>query len=265
MTLQTDPLAYVGKHCVVTGCHSGIGFATAQLLIDAGARVHGLDWKECALPLAKFTQVDLRDPVSIDRVVTEITDPVDALFNCAGLAPMHPWRDVMKVNFVGIRHLTQALQMKLQPGSAIACIGSNGGTGWRQRVPELREFVTTPTFDAAIAWCEKHPAPQTNAYGFSKEAIAVWTMHFSATTIARGVRLNCTSPGTVQTPMLDEIEAVVASDKIDIVSQPIGRRSDPQEQAWALLMLNSTRASYINGVDLPVDGGFIAWRTVAGK
>jgi NAD(P)-dependent dehydrogenase (short-subunit alcohol dehydrogenase family) len=90
-------------------------------------------------------------------------------------------------------------------------------------------------------------------------------MQHSATTIARGVRLNCTSPGSVQTPMLEEIEKVVPSDRIDVVSQPIGRRSAPEEQAWVLLMLNSPRASYINGVDLPVDGGFIASRIAAGN
>ncbi len=265
MTILTDSLGYNGKRCIVTGCHSGIGRATARLLIEAGAAVHGLDWRECDLPLANFTRVDLRDQASIDRAVAQLAGPVDALFNCAGLAPMHPWLDVMKVNFIGMRYLTGAVLGAMPSGSAIVCVGSSGGAGWRQRIPELREFVTTPSFDAAVQWCEQHPAPQANAYGYSKEAIAVWTLHHSATTIARGVRLNCTSPGTVSTPMLVEIEAVVASDKIDVVSQPIGRRSDPDEQAWALLMLNSPRASYINGVDLPVDGGFIAARSVAGE
>ena len=265
MTIQTDPLAYSGKRCIVTGCHSGIGQATARLLIEAGASVHGLDLRECDLPLAGFTHVDLRDQSSIDRAAAHLAGPVDALFNCAGIAPMRPWLDVMKVNFVGMRHLTQVVLDKMPPGSAIVCIGSNGGAGWRQHIPELREFVTTDSFDAAVRWCEQHPAPEANAYGFSKEAIAVWTMHQSATTIARGIRLNCTSPGTVQTPMLDEIEEVVATDRIDVVSQPIGRRSSPEEQAWVLLMLNSARASYINGVELPVDGGFIASRIVAGN
>ena len=265
MSSQTDQLAYAGKHCIVTGCHSGIGKETARLLTEAGAVVHGLDWRECDLPLARFTPVDLRDQASIDQALAEVGAPVDALFNCAGMAPMHPWLDVMKANFIGMRHLTDALLHSMPAGSAIVCVGSNGGAGWRQRIAELREFVATPGFDAAVQWCEQHPAPQTNAYGYSKEAIAVWTQLHSASTIAKGVRLNCTSPGTVQTPMLEEIEAVVPGDRIDVVSQPIGRRSNPEEQAWVLLMLNSPRASYVNGVDLPVDGGFIASRTVTGN
>ncbi len=257
---MTDRLEYAGKRCVVTGCHSGIGRATAGLLIEAGASVHGLDWRECDLPLAQFTQVDLRDTRSIDHAVTGIAAPVDALFNCAGLAPMHAPLDVVKVNFIGMRQLTCALLEHMPEGSAVVTVGSNGGAGWRQRLPELLDLAATATFEAAADWCERHPELLANAYGLSKEAIAVWTMHHSATTIARGVRLNCTSPGSVQTPMLEEIEKVTPRERIDVVSQPIGRRSDPEEQAWVLLMLNSPRASYINGVDLPVDGGFIASR-----
>jgi NAD(P)-dependent dehydrogenase (short-subunit alcohol dehydrogenase family) len=263
MTTRPDPLGYTGKYCVVTGCHSGIGYATAKLLIEAGATVHGLDWRECALPLAEFTRIDLREQASIGRAAASIDMPVDALFNCAGLAPMHPWLDVMKVNFIGMRHLADALMERMPPGSAIVSVGSNGGSGWRLRQQELLGFTATASFDEAVQWCEQHPAPQTNAYGFSKEAIVVWTMQHSATTIARGVRLNCTSPGSVQTPMLKEIEKVTPRDRIDVVSQPIGRRSEPDEQAWVLLMLNSARASYVNGADLPVDGGFMASRLVA--
>ena len=263
--MQFDPLAYAGKRVVVSGCYSGIGRATAKLLIKAGARVHGLDWQECDLPLADFTQIDLREQASIDRAAVSIASPVDALFNCAGLAPMHPPLDVMRVNFIGMRHLTAALLGRMPKGSAIVSVGSNGGADWRQRLPELRELVMTGSFDAAVRWCEEHPALLANAYGFSKEAIAVWTMHHSANTIAVGIRLNCTSPGSVQTPMLEEIEKVTPKERIDVVSQPIGRRSAPDEQAWVLLMLNSALASYVNGADLPVDGGFIAARMVAGN
>jgi NAD(P)-dependent dehydrogenase (short-subunit alcohol dehydrogenase family) len=263
VAVVNDPFGFADKHVAVTGCTSGIGRATAQLLIDAGTKVHGLDWRESDLLLASFTQVDLRDPASIDTALAAISAPVDALFNCAGLAPMHPWLDVMKANFIGMRHLTLGMLEHMSPGSAVVTVGSNGGAGWRKNLPKLLDLIGTETFDAAVAWCEQNPEPQANPYGFSKEAIAVWTMRHSAATIARGVRLNSTSPGSVQTPMLEEIEKVTPAERIDVVSQPIGRRSSPEEQAWVLLMLNSPRASYINGVDLPVDGGFIASGSIA--
>lgn len=262
--ISSDPYRYAGKHVVVTGCASGIGHAAARLLIEAGAEVHGIDWREPGLALAHFSQVDLRDRSAIDQVARAITRPVDALLNCAGLPPMHPWADVMKVNFIGMRHLSEAIASTMPPGSAIVTVGSNGGAGWRQRLPELRDFIGTTTFEDGIRWCEAHEAPQTVAYNFAKEAIVVWTFAWSASTIARGIRLNCTSPGAVETPMLAAIEEVTPSGLIDAVAQPIGRRSTPEEQANVLLMLNSQQASYVNGVDLPVDGGFIAARTLVG-
>jgi NAD(P)-dependent dehydrogenase (short-subunit alcohol dehydrogenase family) len=101
-----------------------------------------------------------------------------------------------------------------------------------------------------------------NAYSFAKEALIVWTLQQSTTLIRRGIRINTTSPGAVQTAMLDEIEAAISAKAIDVVAQPIGRRSSAEEQAWPLLMLGSPLSSYINGVDLPVDGGFAAKMSV---
>lgn len=262
VTAASDLFGYAGKRVVVTGCYSGIGLATARLLVAAGAQVHGIDLSEPNMPLAAFTTTDLRDRAAIDQAVAAIDGPVAALFNCAGLPPMQPALDVMRVNFIGMRHLTERLIPQMPPGSAVVTVGSNGGAGWRRRLPQLLDFIAVTTFEDAVRWCEVNEAPSTSAYTFSKEAIAVWTMAYSAKTIAQGVRLNCTSPGSVQTPMLEAIANVTPADRIDVVSQPIGRRSQPEEQAWVLLMLNSANASYINGVDLPVDGGFMAQRTV---
>ena len=64
--MMTDYMRYTGKRVVVSGCFSGMGEATAKLLLELGAEVHGLDYKPSTLVLASFTQTDLRDPKSID-------------------------------------------------------------------------------------------------------------------------------------------------------------------------------------------------------
>ena len=88
----------------------------------------------------------------------------------------------------------------------------------------------------------------------------VWTLFTSSRLIKRGIRVNCTAPGAVQTPMLEEIEKVTPTAVIDGITQPIGRRSKPEDQAYPLLLLNSDAAAYINGVVLVADGGFMGAR-----
>lgn len=254
-----DPLGYAGRRVVVTGCASGIGRAAAALLVGWGAEVHGLDRAEAGGDgLAAFTRVDLGDPDAIEAAAEALPNRVDALFNCAGLAPTRAADAILRVNFLGTRYLTGRVLPRMGEGSAITSVSSNGGLGWRARRAELLSLVDTDGFEAGLAWLEPRLAGIDNAYAFAKEALTVWTLRSSARLIARGVRINCVSPGAVSTPMLEEIGARVPADRIDAVAQPIGRRSSPEEQAWPLLMLGSPLAAYVNGVDLPVDGGFAA-------
>src|ERR1700744_2816232 len=94
-------LGYKNKRVVVSGCFSGMGEATARLLLSQGGEGHGLDFKESNLNLASFNTCDLRDPSSIEAAVGKIGGKVDALFNCAGLPQTAPPLDVMKVNYIG--------------------------------------------------------------------------------------------------------------------------------------------------------------------
>jgi NAD(P)-dependent dehydrogenase (short-subunit alcohol dehydrogenase family) len=251
-------LGYAGKRVIVSGCYSGIGHATARQLVALGAEVHGLDWKPCDLALAGFTLVDLRDAANIDVGIAGLTGSFDALFNCAGIPPGAPPLDVMKVNYIGTKYLTDALLAVMGRGSAIVNVASNGGMGWPAHLPELKQLVEADGFVAAVDFCEANLELVAEGYRFSKEAMIVWTMAHSATLIRQGIRMNCTLPGAVQTPMLAEIEKATPAAVIDQVAQPIGRRSSADEQAAALLYLNSPQASYINGAVLPVDGGFMA-------
>lgn len=111
-------LQYEGKRVIVTGAASGMGAATAQILVDLGAEVHAIDIRKPDIPgLASFTECDLRDPAQIDSAVRKIGKIVNALFNCA---------DVLLVNFEELRHITEAVIPNMIEGSAIV---STAGAG----------------------------------------------------------------------------------------------------------------------------------------
>jgi NAD(P)-dependent dehydrogenase (short-subunit alcohol dehydrogenase family) len=254
---MNDILGYKGKRVIVTGCFSGMGEATARLLLELGAEVHGLDYKDSALPLASFNNVDLRDPASIEAGVAAIGGKVDALFNCAGLPQSFPPLDVMKVNFIGTRHLTEQVVPLMGPGGAIASIASTGGLGWSRRIPTSMEIIATRGFQAAVDWCEAHMDVVAEGYSFSKENVIVWTQFTGAHLIKQGIRINCTLPSPTQTPMMDAFEAASGKEVIEAATQPMGRYSTAAEQAGGLVLINSDLASIVNGVVFPVDGGFM--------
>lgn len=249
--------SYENKRVVVSGCFSGMGEATARLLLQLGAEVHGLDYKQTKLDLASFTQVDLRDPAAIDAAVDRIGGKVDALFNCAGLPQTSPALDVMKVNYAGTRRLTERVLPLMSPGGAIVSISSNGGLGWSRRLPVLMQLMKLQAYEDIVKWCQDNAETVREGYAFSKEALIVWTMMTSTHLIQRGIRINCTMPGPTQTPMMTQFEQATAASVLEAAAQPINRRSTPEEQAGPLVFLNSDAASYINGVALPVDGGFL--------
>jgi NAD(P)-dependent dehydrogenase (short-subunit alcohol dehydrogenase family) len=252
-----DFASYQGKRVIVSGCFSGMGEATAKLLLNLGAEVHGLDYKSTQLNLASFTQTDLREPAAIDAAVSKIGGKVDALFNCAGLPNTSPPMDVMKVNFAGTRHLTEKVLPLMSKGSAVVSISSNGGMGWSRRIPVIMGFLKIQGFEGAMKWCEENPDTVREGYAFSKEAVIVWTMLMSTPLIKRGVRINCSMPGPTQTPMMAHFESASKASVLEAAMQPINRRSTPEEQAGPIVFLNSDAASYINGVCLAVDGGFM--------
>lgn len=248
---------FTGKRVIVSGCFSGMGAATAEELVKLGAEVHGFDFKQSEVPMASFTEVDLREPASIDAAVAKIGGPVDALFNCAGLAHTYPALDLMKVNFIGLRHLTEAVLPLMKEGGSITSISSNGGLGWTQRMPVLMEFIAQPDYASAVAWCEAHTDTVFEGYAFSKEAVIAWTMLRCFDLVKRGIRINCIMPGPTQTPMMDDIEKVTSKAVLDTAAQPSGKRATPVQQAYPLIFLGSDAAGYISGQALSVDMGFM--------
>jgi NAD(P)-dependent dehydrogenase (short-subunit alcohol dehydrogenase family) len=253
----TDVLGYEGKRVIVTGAASGMGAATAQILIELGAEVHAIDIKKPDVPgLASFTETDLRDPAQIDATIAKIGSIVNALFNCAGLPNTFPELDVMLVNFCGLRHLTEAVIPHMPEGSAIASIASTAGIGWMANMELLFGLLGTPDFDGARSWCEAHPKELGNAYGLSKEAINAYTSHRSFSLAQQGIRINCVNPGPTDTPMMPEFEKAVGKKYMDEFPVPLGRHAVAEEQAWPMVFLNSTRCSFVTGTQFECDGGF---------
>jgi NAD(P)-dependent dehydrogenase (short-subunit alcohol dehydrogenase family) len=254
---MSEPLSYKNKRVVITGCFSGMGEATAKLLLNLGAEVHGLDYQDCKLGLASFNRLDLRDPASIDAAVDCIDGKIDAVFNCAGVPSTFAPIDIFKVNYIGPRRLTDRLSPRISEGGAIACIASTAGFAWQRHVAELKPLLEISSYEDAVAWCEERLKGDGDAYSLSKATIIIWTQLSAASLIKRGVRMNCTLPGPTSTPFMEQQSTITPDAAIDAFTQPINRRSRPEEQAHPLVFLNSDAASYINGVALPVDGGFV--------
>ncbi|OBI16532.1 3-alpha-hydroxysteroid dehydrogenase [Mycobacterium sp. E2327] len=255
---QIDDLwRYDGRRAVVTGCASGIGEHVVRQLSELGADVVGLDKRRPALELNAFHEVDLADPVSIDRAVASVEGPVDALFNVAGVSsgigdpPL-----VVTINFLGLRQLTEALIEKMPPGSSIVSVSSLAAAAYREHLGAVAPLLNTETMAEGIDWCHAHPdALAGGGYQLSKEAIILYTMRKAAPLGARGIRINCTGPGVTETPILDQLRTAYGQGFLDDIPKPLGRVSEPAEQAAVLVFLNSRAASYITGQVLWVDGG----------
>ncbi|MFC0203366.1 coniferyl-alcohol dehydrogenase [Novosphingobium soli] len=256
---MSDVLGYKGKRVIVSGCFSGMGEATAKLLVSLGAEVHGFDFKESAVPMASFTQIDLRDPASLESAVGGVGGKVDALFNCAGLpgGGGFPPMDTMKVNFLGTRHLTEQVIPLMGDKGAIVSIASTGGLGWSRRIPVHMQLLATQGFQAGLDWCEANQDQVAEGYAFSKEAVIVWTQFMGAQLIKKGIRINCSLPSPTQTPMMATFHATSGKEVVDAAAEPLGRYTTPEEQAGPLVLINSDLAGVVNGVVLPVDGGFM--------
>ncbi len=255
------PLSYEGKRVVVSGGGgAGMGAAVVQGLADLGAEIHVLDLKEPPIDVASHQSVDLRDPDAATAAIENIGGTIDALFNAAGLPGVaFSDVDVMLVNFAAARHLTGCVSAHMTRGGAVCSIASTAGSGYLMNLAKWMELVDTPDFASAKAWCETHPDEIASGYAPSKEALIIWTMKAAVDLNAKGIRLNCISPGPTETPMMPAFEEAAGGGQIiDLFAQGMGRRSTPAEQAGPMIFLNSDAASYISGENVNTDGGTIS-------
>lgn len=259
MGLIDELWRYDGRRVLVTGCASGIGAQLAGQLTEFGAEVVGLDIGRRPVQLNEFHEVDLADPASIDGAVASVGGPVDALFNVAGVSSGigNPLR-VVTINFLGLRHLTDALIPTMAPGSAIVSVSSLAASGFREHQQAVAGLLNTATMDDGIDWCHRHPeALADGGYRLSKEAIILYSMRNVVALGARGIRINCTAPGVTDTPILDQLRSAYGQDFLERFPTPLGRVAEPAEQAAVLVFMNSRAASHVSGQVLWVDGGIL--------
>ncbi len=249
-------MSFDGRTIVVTGTNSGIGKATATLLAGRGARVIGLDAKGDGAGLGGFHHCDLTDPASIDAALGTIEEPLHGLANVAGLPGSFDGETVMRVNVLGLRHVTEMLLPRLEPSSAIVQVASDAGAGWRERLDLIRDLIRQRTYEAGLAWVRDHPMSGPDAYTFSKEVAIAYAIAGSMLARPHGVRSLAVSPGAVETPILKDFYDTMGADVLDRQkAQSGGRNAAPEDIARVIAFALSEDATWLNGTDIVVDGG----------
>jgi NAD(P)-dependent dehydrogenase (short-subunit alcohol dehydrogenase family) len=182
---------------------------------------------------------------------------IDKLFSCAGMPGGFAPMDCFTVNFIGHRHLTEQVVPRMEGSGAIVSIASTAGMGWHGKLEKLMALMQVTGWDETMAWANADLEFVSDGYSSSKEALIVYTQYRAAQLIKQGIRFNVSMPQPTATPMMNDFEAAAGAAVIGVFAEPLGRYSTPQEQAGPIVALNSDLMSIVNGVALPVDGGFM--------
>jgi NAD(P)-dependent dehydrogenase (short-subunit alcohol dehydrogenase family) len=235
-----------GLKALITGGASGIGRATAELMLDCGADVAVLDRDigGLDLPLRPY-RADITDRSRVEEVVAAIAGDlggIDILVNNAGIGAVgtvadhqdDDWHRVLDVNVVGLARVTAAALPRLRASTAAAIVN-------------------------VCSIAALNGLPQRAIYSASKGAVLSLTFAMAADHVADGIRVNCVCPGTVATAWVDRLlqtatDPFAQRAKLE-ARQAIGRLVTPEEVARAIVYLASPASGSTTGTALDVDGG----------
>ena len=231
---------------VVTGGASGLGAAIARRLHAEGAEVAVLDLSPGGVGPEYFVvQTDIADDLSVRAAIQTVVAKfgrIDIVVNNAGIGAQgtitdnddNEWARVLSINVIGIARVTRA------------------ALPWLRRSPAAA-IVNTSSIAATAG------LPQRALYSASKGAVLSLTRAMAADHLREGIRVNCVSPGTADTPwigrLLEKSQNPVAERAALNARQPHGRLVTADEVADAVAYLASPRSGSTTGVSLAVDGG----------
>jgi 3alpha(or 20beta)-hydroxysteroid dehydrogenase len=234
------------KVAIVTGGARGIGRATAELFAEEGARVVVGDLREPEPfdhPNITFTPLDVTQLDSwqglVDSVVAQ-HGRIDILANNAGLVgsyeaiatiDLNDWHKIIAVNQTGVFY------------------------GMRSVLPTMQAQHAGSIVNVSSIWGIVGAAG-VSAYQASKAAVRMMSKNAALSYVDDGIRVNSLHPGLASTPMIDAQDEAITADVI--AATPMKRAANPREIAYGALFLASDEASYVTGIELPVDGGYTA-------
>jgi NAD(P)-dependent dehydrogenase (short-subunit alcohol dehydrogenase family) len=251
---MTSNLGLAGKRILVTGAASGIGLETARLLAGEGAVLVLMDRDQHTLDAVadEFGAVarvggDVTreaDCENMAAIARNATGGLDGLVHCAGVSDR-----VAKAFDIDIDEWQYIVDVTLR-GTFLACRAA----ARVMLAQKSGSIVALSSIRGLIG------SPRRHAYGPAKAAVSMMAKNLACEWSLSGVRINAIAPGFIRTPMTDRL---VKDGKLDetIINDrtPMGRMGLPIEIARASAFLLSDWSSYITGVTLPVDGGWVAY------
>ncbi|MHB8691239.1 MAG: SDR family oxidoreductase [Solirubrobacteraceae bacterium] len=235
---------------LVTGAASGIGAATAALLREQGLPVIGVDRLE-ADQVCDFTQPD-----AVAALIERLPARLGGIAHVAGIPGTHPPADVLDVNFLVPRRLSEALGERIDRGGAVVYVASVAAG----RSQESVDPVLYPIDAAAHSWLRRSGLDGSATYDLTKKALVALAVRHARVWLSRGVRSVSVSPGPTETPILADFVETMGQDRIDGARAVLGRHGRPDDIAPVIAFLLGPGAGWINAVDLRLDGGLLGIR-----